>query len=153
MRNCRGMTLTELLFTGLIFALIGGVAFAFTQAGDQLWLRTDARLANLTEAQRAVNLLTEDLRQARQAGLTCGPGSKVAFTPVAGGDAVTYQLSGSQLLKQVGTNPPRVIASGLTAFTPSCSLSGGVVQLRLAAQVNGGDGSATLHSQVWVQNP
>ena len=151
MRNRRGLMLTDLLFTGLIFALISGGVFALTQAGDQLWLRMDARLASLTEAQRAVNLLAEDLRQARQNGLTCGPGSTVAFTPVAGGQSVTYQLSGNQLVRQVGTNPPRVITTGLVAFAPTCS--GSVVRLSLTTQVSPWHGPISLSSQVWVQNP
>ena len=151
--NCRGLTLTELLCVSLILMLVGGVALVLAQTGGQIWLRTDAQLTSLTQVQRAINLLSKDLREARRAGLTCGPGSTVVLTPVIGTGPITYQFSGGQLTKQVGTNAPQVMVSGLTAFTPTCASGGSVVQLRLTAQVNAWSGPSTLSSQVWVQSP
>lgn len=155
--GCRGLTLVELMFAGVIFLLIGGVALALTQSSDQAWRRMDAQIATMTQAQVAMNRLAADLRQAKRASgmadqLTCGPGSALAFTSMGGAD-VTYTLAGSNLVKQVGADPPQVMAFGVTAFVPTCSPGGPVVQLRLTAQVSTWHAPMTLTSQVWVQNP
>jgi len=150
----RGLTLTEVLLVCLVFALIGGVSFAMVQSSDQTWRRTEARLATLTQAQMALDRLSEGLRQAKQAGLTCGP-STLTFTPVGGPPtppSVTYQLNGTNLVREVA-GVPQIVASGVQAFAPTCAPGGAVVQLRLTAQVNLWQAPMTVSSQVWVQNP
>jgi type II secretory pathway pseudopilin PulG len=152
----RGLSLVEGLVVAVIFALLGGIAFAVAQSGEQTWLRIDARLASLTEAQRALNHLSEDLRRAHQAGLACGPGSTLTatVTPVAGPPdvVVTYTLDGTGLVRQVGAEQT-VIASGLTAFTPTCSVGGPLVRVNLTTRTNVWHGPTTLTAQVMVHNP
>jgi len=147
----RGLTFTEVLFAGFIFVLIAGVSLALVQSGDQVWRRIEARLATLTQAQIALDRVSEGLRSARQDGLTCSP-TTLTFTPTSGPEPVTYQLNGTDLVRDVG-GIPQVIAAGVQAFTPTCAPGGPVVQLRLMVQANVWQDPMTLNAQVWVQNP
>ena len=147
-----GFTLTEVMVASLLSLLLGWVMLVLSFAGNQMRVRMDAQLTTLTEAQRALNRVSEDLRQARQSGLACGPGSTLAFTSVIG-PAVTYQLNGNTLVKREGGGGPQVIASGVTAFTPTCAAGGQAVQVSLTARANQWYAPLTLSSQVWVRNP
>ena len=159
-----GFTLVEMLIVGtVVLVLIGGSAQALSVTGRQVWLRTDSQIAGLTAAQRALDRMGEDLRQARQANLTCGA-NQVAFDPApppcyqipcpAPPARISYSLDqNGNLLRQQGAATPEIRGSELLTFTSSCQT--GVVGLQMTAQINTPNGQFTrlLTSEVRVQSP
>ncbi len=159
--SCRGMTLLEVVIVALIMTLASGAVLVLAQAGYQMWANVDSRLENLTNAQLALNRLTADLRTACQSTLTtCSAGQltfKIFPACQAVDPTVTYALSGNRLTRQVEAAGPVMIASGVTAFVPSCILSNTVVSLSLTTQTNNirvppNAQTQTLISQVRVEN-
>ena len=157
-------TLVEVLVATVLLALVGGVVMTLSTSGRALWVRTDSKLASMTDAQRAVDRLTEDLRKACQNSLNppdattvCGAG-QLSFRQIpscaAGGPVITYRQAGSSLTRQAGAAAATTVAGNVTAFTPTCQ-TGGLVRLSLTAQTNSSFGIGavrTLESTVWVQN-
>lgn len=152
--NRRGLTLVEVLVVTLIFGVVGGILLTVAASGQSAWWMTDAQLLTLTETQRALDRVSEDLRQACQTTVSC-PAGQLVFkqSPACADPAITYSLSGTNLTRQVGTAVPVTIATGVTGFAvPSCA--GGLVNLSLTAQArtpNGRTLTQTISSQVWVQ--
>jgi hypothetical protein len=145
---------------GVLFIVIGGMALVLADTGRNVWARTDAQLATLTDAQRALDRLNEDLGRACQSTLnpaSCAATDQLVFKlspSCATGSAITYMLTGSNLTRQVGAAAPVTVASGLTKFDVQ-NCSGGLVKVALTAQANTvrGPFSQTLESQIWVRNP
>ncbi len=159
--SCRGMTLLEVVIVALIMTLASGAVLVLAQAGYQTWANVDSRLENLTNAQLALNRLTTDLRTACQSTLTtCSVGQltfKISPACQAVDPTVTYALSGNRLTRQGGAASPATIASGVTAFVPSCILSNAVVSLSLTTRTSNirvppDAQTQTLISQVRVEN-
>ncbi len=153
----RGFTLVELLMAAVILCLIGGMVFVIAQTGNQLWGSTDRRLASLTDAQRVLDRLTEDLRRAKRASLVAPCAAPLTFSTVAD-QVITYNLEGDTLVRQeqTGAQPTtsRVIGVGLSTFSVSCDPNG-LVRLALTIQAQRFTDASrqTLTSQVFVQNP
>lgn len=151
----RGFTLVELVLVAVVvIVVIGGMVLALAQISRQVWVRTDTHLATVTAAQQALDRLSEDLRRAHQAGLTCGAG-QVTFTPLAGGGAITYLLDASGNLVRTQGPVSQIMAAQLSSFAPSCAGELVRVQITSAVGMQGGVGiaSQTLSSQIWVRNP
>ena len=168
-RRCeRGVTLFEMLVVSVILVtLVGGTVMVLAETQNRVWSRTNGQLITLSDAQIALDRVTEDLRMARQP-VTCANGT-VSFTqllsdPVThqlvAGPVVTYQCTGCSnatpgtLTKTAANAAPQVMASGLTNFTGTC-LSTQLVKVALTSQVNTSRGvlTHTLESNVWIRNP
>ena len=150
-----GFTLVELLMVGTIaFVLVAGLTLVFARLGGQVWSRTEGSLTSLSDAQRALDRVSEDLRKASQANLVCAPG-QLDFDLPDGGPHITYTLDADTgHLMRDDAITPKVVASGIVSFVPTCQ-AGGLVQLHLMAQspTSFGALSQPLDSQIWVQNP
>ena len=161
-RQERGFSLVESLVACLILALVGGVILVLSQTTQRVLGVTDAELTNLTDAQQALNRLTEDLHKACQGTLGCAAGQVIFKQPsggsstcLAGDPNITYALTAGRLTRQVGGGAPVDVATGLTAFTPACQANG-VVKLRLTAQMTKPNAPSVTHrleSHVWARNP
>ncbi|MBI3324919.1 MAG: prepilin-type N-terminal cleavage/methylation domain-containing protein [Candidatus Omnitrophica bacterium] len=157
-----GFTLVEILVVTVLLALVGGVAFTLSSTGQAVWTRTDTKLANMTDAQRAIDRLSEDLRKACWTTVSPQTGCQTtALTfkqlPCGAADPVlTYAQAGTSLTRQVGATAAVVVASGIQDFT-HCESSGdvgGIVRLSLTTQANPlvGPSVRTVESRIWVQN-
>ncbi len=141
----------------VILCLIGGMVCVIAQTGNQLWGSTDRRLASLTDAQRVLDRLTEDLRRAKRTSLVAPCAGPLTFSTVAD-QVITYNFDGDTLVRQeqIGAQAPTslVIGAGLSAFSVSCDPNG-LVRLALTVQAQRfSDASRqTLTSQVFVKNP
>lgn len=146
--NRRGRLLIEMLIVGgVLLILFGGVALVLAQTGRNVWVHTQTQLAGLTQAQRALDRLSEDLRGASQASLACAGGT-LSFT--SSGSAMTYALDGSRHLVRTADGVPQIVGSGLAAFEPVCQ--GAVVELTIKVPTLHQD-PKTFESRVWVRNP
>ncbi len=161
----QGMSLVELIAASSIALLVCGGVLALTQTGGQMYSRADAKLASATEAQRAIDRISEDLRRARGSGLTCQADvlqmTPANLAPVIRYERVTALTSkptdplwrlNNLLRSQGGTDV--LLTSGITAFQSSCP-SQRLVTVGLTAQVGnlGPSSVQTLVSRVEVQNP
>ena len=143
-----------LIVASVVFVLIGGITLTLSQAGKQVWVRTDGAFVSLSDAQRALDRVSEDLRQASQANLVCAAG-QLDFDLI-GGDHITYALNtNTGLLTRTDAAAPKVVADGIATFTPSCQSGSGLVRLHVLAQKTtpSGTWNQPLDSQVFVQNP
>ncbi len=163
-----GLTLVEVLVVSATFlVLIGGISLVLASSGQRVWNRTDAQLVSITQVQQGLNRLSEDLHRASQTGLVCNPANppppSLSFCvngACPGGTRVTYQCTSCNaagqgtLLRTEGANPARIVATRISAFTPSCQ-AGGVVQIVLSTQgtTPQGVGSQSVQTQIFVQNP
>lgn len=157
----RGFTLVEIILVGgVLSVVIGGMMLVLAETGRNVWARTDAQLTSLTDAQRALGRVSEDLRRAVSSSLSdTGPNScranTLSFLESGTIRRITYTRDNSNALtRQVDANPALTVASGLTAFTPACP-GGGLVRLTLTARANSLRGPSTqeLESAIWVRNP
>lgn len=168
-RATAGFSLVELLIVGgVIFVLVNGVTLVLAQSGKQVWERAESGVTTVSDAQRALDRITEDLQNARQANLSCQTAvSATCITPPClvfdladGSGRVTYQLSViGQVLRTLDQGQPQVVGSGLTDFTPTC-LPNSLVKLDVTAEATARTGTqqytlATrpMTSTVFVQNP
>ncbi len=156
-------TLVEIMMASSVLTLIGGAVVVLTQTGRNAWLLQDQRYTSLLNAQRVMNQLTIDLRQASAATVSCSPNLAFSLDPDFGGTAVSYAVDDNNQLARMVAGAPQVVAAGVSAFTPSC-LGNGVVRLVFSTiaespgVVNPGTDSFTsithtVESQVWVPNP
>lgn len=150
-KTTRGFTLTEILLVVLLFVFVGAVILVVAQAGARAWGTTEAQLTTLTNAQRALDRIREELTNARQ-GLTC-PQNALAFFPFNTEDGeVTYALQGGRLTRtQQGT--VQVLAAGITQLTAVCANE--LVDVSLTVQNPSPVGPVThvLQSHIWIRNP
>jgi hypothetical protein len=166
--GARGFTIVELLIVGgVVFILLGGMTLVLSESGRRLWIQSDAEIVTLSDAQRALMRINEDLRNARQANLSCTTAATATcttppcleFDPAGGGGRLTYQRTAGGLLTRSVGGATQTVGSGLSGFLPTCQANG-LVKLLVAAQVTGTDGGVpyivsnrVLLSQVHVQNP
>lgn len=162
-RSTRGLSLVEFLVAGVVGAvLMGGIAFILMHTCRNVWVRTESQFANSGEAQRSLDRMARELRQASQAGvLNCSPNS-LDFLPIRRADGsqpprVTYQRDGANRLVRTVSGASAVVASGVTAFLPTCGTNG-LVDLRVTTNVTTTgllqvSSPRTLNLRVWVQNP
>ena len=158
--NNHGMSLVEVLAVSLIVALVGGVTLVLIQTGRRVWGSTEMKVTSLTQAQIALNRLTEDLRQACRATLSCAAGQVVfkrAPTCDAADPQITYAYNQAErtLTRQIDANPAATVASAVETFAPVC-LPDGTVRVTLTAQTTMMDIPTVpqwLESKVLVRNP
>jgi len=169
-----GFTIVEILIVGtVVFVLLGGVTVVLGNVSQQIWTRTEPRLIALTDAQRALDRVSEDLRAASSASVNdtlpnrCRANLlsfRQPVNPPGTNNRVRYYLSGSSgdvLTRDFdalddGTGIlTQTIVTGVTTFTPTCQPGGLVVGLALAAQVTTPQGQATqtFDSNVRVRIP
>jgi len=156
-RGVPAFTLVEVMVASVIASMVGGAALLLAQTGRQVWGLTDARLASLTDAQRAIDRVSEDLRNACQATLASAE-AQLAFRQAPDCEdedpTITYRYAAGRLTRQVDEEAPVTVASGLSAFS-AAHLGNGLVRLRVTAQSNtqAGNATQTVETGVWVQNP
>lgn len=119
MSDQRGFTLTELLVACAILGLVLAGLVTLQQQGQAAYLVGAARAEVQANARHAVESLTTELRFSRlltAVGANCGTtgATSVSFTD-QGGDAVTYQLVGTDLQRN-GT----VVVGGVQALSIWC---------------------------------
>ena len=162
----RGWTLAEVLVVSAIASLVGAVLLVLATTSRQMWMITDAKLVTMTDSQRALDRLSEELRATSQNCLAFAP-DQVSFAKSDGAGGcdettrVTYwrNPATTQLIRTLANGTQQVITSGLTEFFPT-GLSGGLVRVNLTVQVamqanmiGGAHATQAVTSQMWVQNP
>jgi hypothetical protein len=179
--NRNGLTLVEVMIVSLLLVLVGGASVIMMSSSHTAWTTTDLRLELMTNSQRALDRLSEDLRQASANPIAAfsltAPGANcaantlqfISLKPGETNNMISYTLGGNQLTRSStptegppfytlnGDATTHVVGAGLASFTPACSATAvGVVTLTLLAQPTTPDSRVppqTIVSQVWVQNP
>lgn len=144
-----GFTIVELVLTSVIMVGIATVLLVFAVTGRRVWGVADVQLTSLNEAQRAMNRLTEDLREATQASLNCG--AVLSFQRFGGG-ATTYRIIAGKLTRDTGAGP-QPIASGAETFMTACPSPLVRISLTVQATTLEGRSVQTLDSSVFVRAP
>ena len=135
--------------------LVNGVALLLTDTGQQMVARHDSQMTALTSAQMALDRLSQDLRQARQANIGCSA-TQLSFDPVGGGQRITYDrdaATGTHTRTQGAAS--QTSATGISSLTFNCQTPG-LIKVQLTASVTtprGGTGTQVLTSQLQVPNP
>lgn len=142
----RGFTIVELLIVTGVLGLIGLMLMTLSVTGPRVAAQSSALLGSITDAQRALDRLREDLKRASAATLNCAPTAPDELVFSQESAVIAYNHDGS-LLRRNGA----VVASGITAFQPAC-FPDGRVTLEVEVRVNN-NMTRTLTSQVWVRNP
>ncbi len=146
MRRAPGFTFVEMLIVTVVLMLIGGMAIVMAQTGPRVWTHTSSRLASITNGQRALDRVIGDLRAASSASVNCAPPAPNELTFTQLGAPVSYDLNGTNLLKN-----GRVIAGDLSTFR--CTrFADGHVRIEVGVRVDAST-VRTLTSQVWVRQP
>ena len=160
-----GFTLVEMLVVAALFVFIGAAVLVLSQTGAKFWRATESQLTTLTNAQRALDRLRQELSAARQNGLTCSADhTTVSFNPLTGG-LITYAVAMGNLTRTQGQGGvAQLMASGVVVSTraqeePFYCLANGIVQITLSVPNSALAPSPatntlnTLRAQVWVRNP
>ncbi|MBI5024365.1 MAG: prepilin-type N-terminal cleavage/methylation domain-containing protein [Candidatus Omnitrophica bacterium] len=129
-KDHRGATLVEMMVTVIIFAFILGICYSLLISGSDSWETNSARVELQQELRKAMDWITQDLRQAGSASIVDVPADGATYTSitfrksagVSGGNLVwdasttRYLLGGTggtQLLRQVGSQAASVIAQNI----------------------------------------
>lgn len=147
-----GLTLVEALVTVIIFSFILGICYTILISGSDSWETNSVRVELQQELRKAMDWITQDLRQAGSASITNVPANGSAYTSitfrkaagVSGGnivwDADTTQYflggtDGNQIQRQVGSQTAAVIAQNVQSlqFSRQASASN-VVNVSLQAE-------------------
>jgi len=132
-KDHRGVTLVEVMTTVVIFSFILGICYALLISGSDSWETNSARVELQQELRKAMDWITQDLRQAGSASIVNVPADGNAYTSitfrksagVSGGNLVwdssttRYFLGGTggtQLLRQVGAQTASVIAQNIQSL-------------------------------------
>lgn len=130
LHNNSGFSLVEALVTVIIFSMILGVCYMMLISGSDSWEANNVRVELQQELRKAVDWVTEDLRQAGTASITDVPADGNTYTAItfrkASGvssgtitwdaSATKYLIGGTnsdQLQRQVGVQTPAVIAQNV----------------------------------------
>ncbi len=179
--NRNGLTLVEIMIVSLLMVIVGGAIMLMMSSSQAAWMTTDVRLELMTNSQRALDRISEDLRQASAnpiaafslitTGANCAANTLqfISLKPGETNNVIGYTLAGGQLTRAstptngpptytpTGATPTQVVGAGLASFTPACSATAvGVVDLTLIAQPPTPDSRIppqTIVSKIWVQNP
>ena len=160
----RGVTLVEVLMvTVIVLGLVGALLFVIGNAGQKAWTGTEALLVNLTQAQAALDRMSDEVRGACASSPTvpwiCGANQLQFTRPPTCDQSVTYSLAGNTLTRQVDPEEaPTDLTGGLNEFRATCTTDGSpvhLVDLQVTAEATSGTymRPQTLQSQVWVANP
>lgn len=148
-KNHQGITLAEMMVTVIIFAFILGICYTLLISGSDSWETNSARVELQQELRKAMDWITQDLRQAGSASITDVPADGAPYTSitfrkaagVSGGNLVwdasttRYFLTGTQLQRQVGALTASVIAQNIQSvqFSRQASTSN-IVTVSLQAE-------------------
>jgi len=148
-----GFTLVESCMVAVITPVLAGTLLVMSQTGLRVWAMTEARLNSLTEPQRALNRLAEDVRNADPNSWSICQAKTLEFTKADSATTIHYALNGTTLMRTEGL-VSQVVASGLTEFVPTCQA--GVVSIKLTTTVaspavGGMPVTHMLQSKVWVR--
>ncbi len=172
----QGYTLTELLVVVVIvFVAVGGLLLVLSESGRNTWLTTQAQGDSQTEAQRVIDRISADARNASRAQVTCAAAApQLRINLDTNGDGVVDQIqyavaggggTGTLTRTVVGIPPAITLASRLVVF--SCSPIGanpaggfltiqvtsrGVAQIRAGA-TGGRPYDQALTASVFIQLP
>ena len=164
-RNALGFTLAELLIVVVpMLIAFGGMTLVLEQSGRNAWLTADAQLDSGTDAQRALDRISEDLRGMSASSVQCTAGG--TRLQMGSGPPVTYQFAGTgiyagtgRLTRTVGTGmgaPQQTISSRLVTFSCTPPDANRVITLRVTSRgrtVQGRTVDRALNTRVWVQIP
>ncbi len=151
--RCRdGFSLAEIMVTALIFSFIVAISYAMLIAGSDSWEVNSTRTELQQELRKAMDWITQDLRQAGSRSITDVPANGNTYTritfrkaaSVSGGNivwdasATRYSLggtNGNQLRRQVGAQTPSIIAQNIQSLQFSRQgNTAGIVDVSLTAQ-------------------
>lgn len=151
-KDHRGATLVEMMVTVIIFAFILTICYAILISGSDSWETNSARVELQQELRKAMDWVSQDLRQAGSVSITDVPANGATYTSitfrksagVSGGNLVwdanttRYFLGGTggtQLLRQVGSQAASVIAQNIQSVQFSRQAStANVVSVSLQTQ-------------------
>ncbi len=129
----RGITLVEVMVTVIIFAFILGICYSLLISGSDSWETNSTRIELQQELRKAMDWITQDLRQAGSVAIVDVPANGSTYTSitfrksagVSGGNLVwdssttRYSLGGTggtQLLRQVSGQTASVIAQNIQSL-------------------------------------
>ena len=148
----RGMTFVEVMVVAAMVPLVIGASMVLAQQSQQAWTLTTRRLSTITDAQRALDRMVNELRMGSASSLICDDDS---IQVELNAQVIQYTLNAQNVLtRAVDGGTPLPVAGDLLAFSPTCR-SDGLVDLRVTARVatTTGESMQTLDSWVFVQNP
>jgi prepilin-type N-terminal cleavage/methylation domain-containing protein len=151
-KDHRGVTLVEVMTTVVIFSFILGICYTLLISGSDSWETNSTRVELQQELRKAMDWVSQDLRQAGSVSITDVPANGATYTSitfrksagVSGGNLVwdanttRYFLGGTggtQLLRQVGSQAATVIAQNIQSVQFSRQAStANVVSVSLQTQ-------------------
>ncbi len=133
LKSRHGFTLIEALVTTIIFAFIMGICYTLLISGSDSWETNSARVELQQELRKAMDWISQDLRQAGSASITNVPADGNTYTSItfrksagaSGGNLVwdtnttRYFLGGTgntQLQRQIGSQTASVIAQDMQSL-------------------------------------
>ena len=147
----RGMTFIEVMVVAAMVPLVIGASMVLAQQSQQAWTLTTRRLSSITDAQRALDRMVNELRMGSASSLACDDDS---ITVELNDVPVQYSLNAQNVLTRTVGGVTTDIAGDILAFSPTCR-GDGLADLRVTARVVAGSGVSmqTLDSWVFLQNP
>lgn len=132
-RARRGMTMAEILISAAIFSVVLAACYVLLMAGSDSWETNEVKIELQQDLRKAVDWITQDLRQAGSVSITNVPANGTWYTlitfrkasSVSGGsvvwdtDTTNYLLGGSdstQLQRQTGSQTPKVIGQNFQSL-------------------------------------
>ena len=152
LKDHQGFTLVEMMVTVAIFSFILGICYTLFISGSNSWETNSVRVELQQELRRAMDWVSQDLRQSGSAAITNVPADGATYTSItfrksagaSGGNLVwdvnttRYFLggvAGNQLQKQVGVQPASLIAQNIQSLQFSRQVSTpNIVDVSLQAQ-------------------
>ena len=147
-KNIKGLTIVELLIAaGVGLILLGVLGFIYIVSDRSFKFGKD-NIKIESELRLAMDWVTKDLREAKNANYDPGTGTFTITLPQeSGGVNIDYTFSGGYLTRKYDAELPRKIAS--VSFFDEPSISGPTVTVTLKSQ---NDATKTLTSQVTMRN-
>lgn len=144
----------------IVLVVVAGMAAALTGTGLRIWGLSDAQLTSASNAQRALDRMSADLRRAQRASVRCPAATALEFSYVGSPAVMTYLRNAqSELVLSDGVTP-RVQARNITSFRVECVDAEGAeaerVRVILTARATGLGGVSALQAlmaEIRVQNP
>ena len=135
-----GFTLGEMMVTAAIFSFILGICYTLFISGSNSWETNSVRVELQQELRKAMDWVSQDLRQAGSASITNVPADNATYTSItfrksagaSGGNLVwdanttRYFLGGAdgnQIQKQVGAQTASVIVQNIQSLQFSRQVS------------------------------
>ena len=152
LKSRQGFTLVEMMVTVAIFSFILGICYTLFISGSNSWETNSVRVELQQELRKAMDWVSQDLRQAGSASITNVPADGAAYTSItfrksagaSGGnlvwdaDTTRYFLGGAdgnQIQRQVGAQTASVIAQNIQSLQFSRQVStSNIVDVSLQAR-------------------